>query len=75
MYGIYNLYFLHFLSQIKKVEDFGQVDFEELVKEKFKMMYIPNWFSVDLKTGVSDVFGVLVATLKLIFLSLGCRDL
>ena len=24
------------------------------MKEKFKMMYIPNWFNVDLKTGVSS---------------------
>jgi len=35
------------------VEDYGTVDFDELVKEKFKMMYIPTWFTVDLKTGVS----------------------
>lgn len=42
--------------QIKKVEDYGKVDFDEKVKEKFKMMYVPNWFSVDLKTGVRFFF-------------------
>lgn len=42
---------LYDVLQIKKVEDYGKVDFDEKVKEKFKMMYVPNWFSVDLKTG------------------------
>lgn len=45
-----------FILQIKKVEDYGKVDFDEKVKEKFKMMYVPNWFSVDLKTGVRFFF-------------------
>ena len=40
------------LVQAKKVEDRGQVDFEEEIKRHFKMVYVPNWFSVDLKTGV-----------------------
>ncbi|KAK8786071.1 hypothetical protein V5799_007564 [Amblyomma americanum] len=35
-----------------KVEDLGVVDFEAEVKKRFKMVYIPNWFSVDLKTGM-----------------------
>lgn len=47
-----NKYKFFLIFQIKKVEDLGKVDFEEQVKEKFKMIYIPNWFSVDLKTGV-----------------------
>lgn len=38
--------------QIKKVEDLNKADFDEQIKERFKLMYIPNWFSVDLKTGV-----------------------
>ena len=36
-----------------KVEDLGKVDFEDEIKKRFKMVYVPNWFSVDLKTGVS----------------------
>jgi hypothetical protein len=35
------------------VEDLGKVDFEEEIKKRFKMVYVPNWFTVDLKTGVS----------------------
>ncbi|XP_055929007.1 WD repeat-containing protein 48-like isoform X1 [Argiope bruennichi] len=35
-----------------KVEDLGQVDFEAEVKKNFKLIYVPNWFSVDLKTGL-----------------------
>ncbi|CAG2063968.1 unnamed protein product, partial [Timema podura] len=36
-----------------KIEDLGAVDFDEEVKKRFKMVYVPNWFNVDLKTGVS----------------------
>uniref|UniRef100_V5IFQ4 WD repeat-containing protein 48 homolog n=1 Tax=Ixodes ricinus TaxID=34613 RepID=V5IFQ4_IXORI len=35
-----------------KVEDLGAVDFEAEAKKRFKMVYVPNWFSVDLKTGM-----------------------
>ncbi|XP_076371088.1 WD repeat-containing protein 48 isoform X1 [Tachypleus tridentatus] len=35
-----------------KVEDYGQVDMEAQVKKMFKMVYVPNWFTVDLKTGI-----------------------
>ncbi|KAK9395790.1 WD repeat-containing protein 48-like [Crotalus adamanteus] len=38
-----------------KVEDFGKMDFEEEIKERFKMVYVPNWFSVDLKTGMLTI--------------------
>lgn len=30
------------------------MEFDEEIKKRFKMVYVPNWFSVDLKTGVSD---------------------
>ncbi|GIY83902.1 WD repeat-containing protein 48 [Caerostris darwini] len=35
-----------------KVEDLGQVDFDTEVKKNFKLIYVPNWFTVDLKTGL-----------------------
>lgn len=35
-----------------KVEDLGHVDFEQEIKKRNKMVYVPNWFNVDLKTGV-----------------------
>lgn len=35
-----------------KVESLGKVDFDETVKSRNKMIYVPNWFTVDLKTGV-----------------------
>ena len=35
------------------MEDLGAVDFDDEIKKRFKMVYVPNWFSVDLKTGVS----------------------
>lgn len=41
------------ILQACKVEDLGQVNFDEEVKTRFKMVYVPNWFNVDLKTGVS----------------------
>lgn len=36
-----------------KVSDLGQVDLDEEVKRRNKTVYVPNWFNVDLKTGVS----------------------
>ncbi|XP_049836290.1 WD repeat-containing protein 48 [Schistocerca gregaria] len=38
-----------------KIEDLGQVDFEEEIKKRFKMVYVPNWFNVDLKTGMLTI--------------------
>ncbi|KAI4463805.1 wd repeat-containing protein 48 [Holotrichia oblita] len=38
----------------RKVEDLGVVNFQEEIKNRFKMVYVPNWFNVDLKTGVSN---------------------
>ena len=43
-----------FLLQASKVKDLGKnVDFEEEIKLRSKMVFVPNWFTVDLKTGVS----------------------
>lgn len=36
-----------------KVEDLGKVDFEQEIKKRNKTVYVPSWFNVDLKTGVS----------------------
>ena len=35
------------------MKDLGKVDLEDEIKNHFKMVYVPNWFTVDLKTGVS----------------------
>lgn len=39
--------------KVSKVETLGKIDFDETVKSRNKMVYVPNWFTVDLKTGVS----------------------
>ncbi|XP_058054018.1 WD repeat-containing protein 48 homolog isoform X1 [Anopheles bellator] len=38
--------------KVKKVEELGKVDFEEEVKKRSQRIYVPNWFTVDLKTGM-----------------------
>ncbi|XP_073993601.1 WD repeat-containing protein 48 [Rhodnius prolixus] len=38
-----------------KVEDLGRVNFEEEVKARFKMVFVPSWFNVDLKTGMLTI--------------------
>ncbi|XP_026097411.1 WD repeat-containing protein 48-like isoform X1 [Carassius auratus] len=38
-----------------KVEDLGKTEFDEEIKRRFKMVYVPNWFSVDLKTGMLTI--------------------
>lgn len=38
--------------KVTKVKDLGQVDFDNELKQHNHKVYIPNWFTVDLKTGV-----------------------
>ncbi|XP_029499159.2 WD repeat-containing protein 48-like isoform X3 [Oncorhynchus nerka] len=38
-----------------KGEDLGKVEFDEEIKKRFKQVYVPNWFSVDLKTGMLTI--------------------
>ncbi|RXM35985.1 WD repeat-containing protein 48 [Acipenser ruthenus] len=38
-----------------KGEDLGKIEFDEEIKKRFKMVYVPNWFSVDLKTGMLTI--------------------
>ena len=45
--GIYDV------LKVSKVESLGKIDFDETVKARNKMVHVPNWFTVDLKTGVS----------------------
>lgn len=40
--------------KVVKVKDLGQVDFENELKQHNQKVHIPNWFTVDLKTGVSS---------------------
>ncbi|XP_039286276.1 WD repeat-containing protein 48 [Nilaparvata lugens] len=41
--------------QVRKEKDLGQVDFETEIKNRFKKVYVPTWFSVDLKTGMLTI--------------------
>ncbi|GAB6018851.1 WD repeat-containing protein 48 [Chamberlinius hualienensis] len=38
-----------------KVEDLGEVDFESEAKKRLKQVFVPNWFTVDLKTGMLSI--------------------
>ncbi|XP_053213826.1 WD repeat-containing protein 48-like [Panonychus citri] len=38
-----------------KVQDLGKVDLEEEVKKRFKSIYVPNWFIVNLKSGMLSI--------------------
>lgn len=40
--------------KVTKVKDLGSVDFDNELKQRNQKVYIPNWFTVDLKTGVSE---------------------
>ena len=39
-----------------KIGDLGQVDLDEEMKRRNKTVYVPNWFNVDLKTGVCFIW-------------------
>jgi len=38
-----------------KVEELGKVDYEEAIKKRNQTVYVPNWFSVDIKTGMLTI--------------------
>ena len=42
--------------QAVKEEDLGQVDIDDEANARRGKMYIPNWFSVEVKTGVSAIY-------------------
>ena len=44
------------------MKDLGKVDLEDEIKNHFKMVYVPNWFTVDLKTGVGKSVSRIVQT-------------
>lgn len=41
--------------QAKKIESLGSINYQNEVnaRNSGKLMYVPNWFNVDLKTGVN----------------------
>lgn len=41
-------------NQACKSESLGEVDMDEEVEKRREKLYIPNWFIVELKTGVSE---------------------
>lgn len=68
--------------KVCKVEDLGKVDFEDEIKKRFKMVYVLNWFLVDLKIGMliiildeSDCFVVWVFVKDVGFSSFDGLDL
>lgn len=46
---------LYDVLQASKVEDLGHVDFEKEITNRFKKVYVPNWFNVDLKIGMLSI--------------------
>ena len=45
---------MYFLQAVK-LEDLGKVDFESEKQRLNKSVYVPNWFTVDLKTGMLTI--------------------
>lgn len=46
--------------KVTKVKDLGQVDFDNELKQHNQKVFIPNWFTVDLKTGVCIIKMILM---------------
>jgi len=43
------------ILKAKKLSDLGQVNYEDEVMRRREMVYVPNWFTVDAKTGMLSV--------------------
>merc|ERR1719391_1166578 len=46
---------LYDVLKAQRVEDLGIRDFDEEVKRRSQMVYVPSWFTVDLKTGMLTI--------------------
>jgi len=46
---------LYDVLKAQRVEDLGTVDFDEEIKRRSQMVHVPNWFTVDLKTGMLTI--------------------
>lgn len=46
---------LYDVLRAQKIQDLGQVNFQEELKNRFRMVYVSNWFNVDLKTGMLTI--------------------
>lgn len=46
---------LYDVLKVIKVEDLGNIDFDEEVNKRNQRVYIPNWFTVDLKIGMPTI--------------------
>ena len=40
------------MLQAKKLTNFGRIHFEDECMKRTEMVYVPNWFTIDAKTGV-----------------------
>lgn len=38
--------------QARKVTDYGRINIEDVIKEHFRRVFIPSWFTVDVTCGV-----------------------
>jgi len=58
---------INVIVQATKVEDLQKSDYEEEIKRRSKRIFIPNWFTVDLKTGVRySLFSAVMTFLSMI---------
>ena len=46
---------LYDVLKVVKVQDLGRVDFDEELNRRQQKIFIPNWFTVDLKTGMPTI--------------------
>ena len=48
-----SFHLVNVMFQARRMQDYGSVELDDLARELNKQQYVPSWFSVDLKTGVS----------------------
>ena len=59
--------------KVIKEEDLGNVDFDEEFRKRNQIVYIPNWFTVDLKIGLMEK-NIIKYKYKLVYLFLYFPD-
>ncbi|EDV27114.1 uncharacterized protein TRIADDRAFT_22317 [Trichoplax adhaerens] len=46
---------LYDVLKARKVEELGEIDYEKEIEKRKQLVYVPNWFTVDVKTGMLNI--------------------
>lgn len=62
-----NIVSLWDLTTASKIEDYGIVSFEDKIHQLFEMIYVPQWFTLDINGTVKYIINLFLNIFLLVF--------